>query len=93
MELKCQHCSNIWNYGGKNPYYAYCSKCHHLVSIKKQAKRLIRIQSTPVQPKVETKGIDFDAIFERAKHNTQKSEELIADEEVEIEDVTSHSRN
>ena len=33
MKLKCNKCENEWDYKGKNPYYATCSRCLNKVKV------------------------------------------------------------
>ncbi|MEM0318299.1 MAG: hypothetical protein QXE66_00100 [Desulfurococcaceae archaeon] len=35
MKLKCPKCGYVWDYRGKNPYYATCPRCLRKVSIAK----------------------------------------------------------
>ena len=37
MKLKCQRCEYIWEYKGKNDYFASCPSCLIHVRIKKSA--------------------------------------------------------
>jgi DNA polymerase III gamma/tau subunit len=80
MKLKCQKCNHIWDYQGKNPYYAYCGHCHTLVSIKKQYPDV-----KTDDKKVKTK-VDIKAIFEEVKKHPPTNEELmkIADKDAQI---------
>ena len=36
IPLKCQRCSKVWNYTGKNEWVATCPHCRTFVRIKKQ---------------------------------------------------------
>ena len=35
VKLKCHHCSYVWDYKGKSPYYGACPMCAYKVHIKK----------------------------------------------------------
>ena len=35
VKLKCRNCGYVWEYKGKNPYYATCPRCLRKVSIAK----------------------------------------------------------
>lgn len=50
IPLKCQRCSHIWNYKGKNEYVATCPHCRTFVTIKKHSILLIDRVSQPKQP-------------------------------------------
>jgi len=38
MKLKCKKCENEWDYKGKNPYYATCSRCLNKVKVEGSQK-------------------------------------------------------
>ena len=38
MELKCNKCGNVWDYKGKNLYYATCSNCLRKVKVEEVKK-------------------------------------------------------
>jgi len=39
MKLKCKKCGNEWDYNGKNPYYATCSRCLNKVKVEECSQK------------------------------------------------------
>jgi len=35
MKLKCYHCGYVWNFKGKQPYFATCPRCNWRLRIKR----------------------------------------------------------
>ncbi len=54
-QVKCQRCSWIWNYKGKNRW-ANCPHCRTYVNIKKQSVALVDQTTNQRQPVQLTQG-------------------------------------
>lgn len=39
VKLKCGNCGNEWDYNGKHPFYATCTRCLRKVKIPKQEEK------------------------------------------------------
>jgi rubrerythrin len=33
VKLRCKKCGYTWIYGGENPYWATCPRCHTMVKV------------------------------------------------------------
>ena len=44
MILKCKRCKTVWDYKGKNKYYATCPHCLNKVRVIQSDKTLKKVQ-------------------------------------------------
>jgi predicted nucleic acid-binding Zn-ribbon protein len=51
MILKCKRCKTVWDYKGKNKYYATCPHCLNKVRVTQPDKALEKVQKeSAVEP-------------------------------------------